>query len=51
MKPKYKKKKQNFFSHVTLIKVKFMAGVARDNDSPRLLTGGSVSCKGGVEIF
>ena len=22
-------------------------GVARDNDSPRLLTGGSVSCKGG----
>ena len=23
------------------------AGVARDNDSPRLLTGGSVSCKGG----
>ena len=24
-------------------------GVARDNDSPRLLTGGSVSCKGGVK--
>ena len=22
-------------------------GVAQDNDSPRLLTGGSVSCKGG----
>ena len=25
------------------------AGVARDNDSPRLLTGGSVSCKGGLK--
>ena len=24
-----------------------LSGVARDNDFPRLLTGGSVSCKGG----